>query len=77
MQVHNTSVLTMGFQIASRELGVPINLIYTSETGTGTIPLPPASAGSVTTDIYGPAVMVRSICIKVLQEFALLQNVRL
>ena len=46
-------------QIASRELGVPIDLIYTNETGTHTIPVPLQTGGSMGTDVWGPAVLVK------------------
>ena len=45
-------------QIASRVLGIPTDLIYTSDTNTRCTPNVVFTAGSMGTDIFGPAVMV-------------------
>ncbi|XP_053408870.1 xanthine dehydrogenase/oxidase-like isoform X2 [Mercenaria mercenaria] len=49
----NTKII----QIASRALGIPVDLIYTNETSTERIPNPTLTGGSMGTDIYGPAVL--------------------
>ena len=45
-------------QIASRVLGIPADLIYTSDSSTRSTPNCALTAGSMGTDVYGPAVMV-------------------
>ena len=44
-------------QIAARSLGVPISLVHISETATNLVPNASPSAGSITTDINGMAVL--------------------
>lgn len=48
---------TKMIQIASRVLGIPVDLIYTSDSNTRSTPNAPVTAASLGTDIYGPAVM--------------------
>ena len=45
-------------QIASRVLGIPTDLIYTSDSNTRCTPNVVFTAGSMGTDVFGPAVMV-------------------
>ena len=49
----NTKVM----QICSRALGVPITLIHINDTTTNTIANPSGTGSSVSTDIYGQAVV--------------------
>ncbi|XP_060598947.1 xanthine dehydrogenase/oxidase-like [Ruditapes philippinarum] len=44
-------------QVASRALGVPVELIYTNDTSTEKIPNATLTGGSMGTDIYAPAVL--------------------
>ena len=46
------------FQIASRELGIPKEMIYISDSNTKTAPNSVITAASMGTEIYAPAVMV-------------------
>ena len=46
------------FQIASRVLDVPFDMIYTNETGTHIIGISFQTGGSVGTELFGAAVMV-------------------
>lgn len=60
----NTKML----QLASRVLGVPMDKLYTNETGTHTIPNAGPTGGSFGTDIHGLAVLdACSILVKRLQ----------
>ncbi|ELU10726.1 hypothetical protein CAPTEDRAFT_113030, partial [Capitella teleta] len=45
-------------QVASRALGIPINLIHISETNTSTVPNSSATAGSASSDLNGMALML-------------------
>ena len=49
------------FQIASRILDVPIDMIYTNETGTHFMPTAVSTGGSIGTEVFGAAVMVRAV----------------
>lgn len=46
------------WQVASRELNIPVSYIHTSETSTVTVPNASITAGSMGTDINGRAVQV-------------------
>lgn len=48
-------------QVASRALKIPTSKIYISETSTNTVPNSSPTAASVSTDIYGQAIYVRSL----------------
>lgn len=48
-------------QVASKALKIPTSLIYISETSTNTVPNTSPTAASVSTDINGQAVYVRSL----------------
>ncbi|EPY82416.1 xanthine dehydrogenase/oxidase [Camelus ferus] len=48
-------------QVASRALKIPTSKIYISETSTNTVPNSSPTAASVSTDVYGQAVYVRSL----------------
>ena len=54
-----SSSLSCFIQIVSKELGVPQELIYTSDSNTKTTPNSVITAASMGTDIYGPAVTVK------------------
>lgn len=45
-------------QIASRVLKIPISRIYIAETNTSKVPNASSTAGSVSSDLYGMAVLV-------------------
>ena len=47
--------------MASRALKIPTSKIYISETSTNTVPNSSPTAASVSTDIYGQAIYVRSL----------------
>ena len=47
--------------MASKALKIPISKIYISETSTNTVPNSSPTAASVSTDIYGQAIYVRSL----------------
>lgn len=47
---------TKMIQVASRVLGLPVDIIHVSETATDKVPNTSPSAASLTSDIYGPAV---------------------
>ena len=49
------------FQIASRILDVPIDMIYTNETGTHFMPTAVTTGASIGTEIFGSAVLVRAV----------------
>jgi hypothetical protein len=50
--------LVLFVQVASRALGIPVELIYTNDTSTEKIPNATLTGGSMGTDIYAPAVLV-------------------
>lgn len=52
-------LLTKMAQVASRVLEIPMDKIYFSETSTDKVPNATATCGSFTSDLNGPAVMVR------------------
>lgn len=46
------------WQVASRELNIPVSYIHLSETSTAIVPNASVTAASMGTDIYGKAVQV-------------------
>lgn len=54
------------WQVASRELNIPVSYIHVSETSTVTVPNASFTAGSIGTDINGKAVQV--ICLSFLSH---------
>lgn len=48
-------------QVASRVLGVPVEIIHQSENSTATIANSTTTAASSSTDLYGAAVQVRRV----------------
>lgn len=48
-------------QVASRALKIPTSKIYISETSTNTVPNTSPTAASVSTDLNGQAIYVRSL----------------
>ncbi|KAL5273476.1 XDH family protein [Megaselia abdita] len=61
-------VHTKMIQVASRVLGLPLDMIHVSETATDKIPNTSPSAASLTSDINGPAVM--EACKKIVDRIA-------
>jgi xanthine dehydrogenase/oxidase len=52
---------TKMLQVASRVLEVPMDKIYFSESSTDKVPNTSSTAGSVSSDLNGPAVIVRTM----------------
>ena len=65
-------ILNFNEQIASRVLGIPLNMIHTSEVSTSTVPNDPPTSASCATDLRGGAVNVSIIVFTKLQVYQLL-----
>ena len=57
-EYENKRTVIGSLQIASRELGIPAEKIHTGDISTETVPNTIVTAGSMGTDLYGPAVRV-------------------